>query len=47
MLMVHVCTLIVLEYVGAPVGTDQFIADDINKRVRQLTHDLASSVHSP
>ena len=26
---------------GAPVGTDQFIAD-INKRVLQLTHDLAA-----
>jgi hypothetical protein len=30
---------------GAPVGTDQFIADDINKRVRQLTHDLAAVAH--
>ncbi len=26
---------------GAPVGIDQFIADDINKRLLQLTQDLA------
>ncbi len=30
---------------GASVGTDQFIADDINTRVLQLTHDLAAVAH--
>ncbi len=30
---------------GVPVGTDQFIADDINKRVRQLTR--GGALHSP
>ncbi len=30
---------------AAPVGIDHFIADDINKRVLQLTHDLAALAH--